>query len=88
MALIERGIDVSEIYSKREIKFRFPWLKLGIIFTGFSFGLLVAFFLVEILIKRINLGYSIAEGPLIFGVTSLFTSISIIIAYFADKSKS
>ena len=31
MALIESGKDVSEIYSKQEIKFKFPWLKLGII---------------------------------------------------------
>ncbi|MCK4920726.1 MAG: hypothetical protein KAS71_06755, partial [Bacteroidales bacterium] len=27
MALIEKGADVSEIYSKQEVTFRFPWLK-------------------------------------------------------------
>ena len=85
MALIESGKDVSEIYAKRKIEFQFPWLKLGIIFTGFSFGLLTAFFLVEILIKELDLGYRIDEEPLIFGITFLFTAISIIIAYFADK---
>jgi len=87
MALIESGKDVSEIYSKKEIKFRFPWLKIGIIFTGFSFGFLTAFFFVEILIKELDLGYRIQEEPLIFGITFLFTAISIIVAYFADKPK-
>ena len=34
MALIEKGADVSDIYSKQEVTFRFPWLKIGIIITS------------------------------------------------------
>lgn len=85
MSLIEGGKDVSEIYAKREINFRFPWLKLGIILTGFSFGFLVAFFPLEILLSNIHL--VIDKEPVAFGVVSLFTAISIIIAYFVDKPK-
>ena len=87
MALIESGKDVSEIYSKQEIKFKFPWLKLGIILTGFSFGMLVAFFVIEIVIKNLRLEYRIQEEPLVIGIVTLFTAISIIVAYFADKPK-
>jgi hypothetical protein len=71
MSLIESGKDVSEIYQKRETKF--PWLKVGIIFTGFSLGWLV------------SLTYN--NIPVIMGVIFLFTAISIIIAYFIDKPK-
>lgn len=85
MALIESGKDVSEIYSKQEIRFRFPWLKLGIILTGFSFGFLVAFFPVEIMLSKMNL--VIDKEPLAFGVVSIFTAISIIVAYYLDKPK-
>lgn len=87
MALIGSGKDVSEIYAKREIRFQFPWLKLGIILTGFSFGLLSAFLLLEIGINELDLDYKVHEEPLAFGIVSLFTAISIIVAYFADKPK-
>ena len=68
MALIESGKDVSEIYSKQEIKLRFPWLKLGIIGTGMAFGFLVAFFILEIGLKELQLGYRVDEEPLAFGI--------------------
>lgn len=85
MALIERDKDVSQIYvrPKREIRFYFPWLKLGIILTGFSLGWLVAFGVVEFGIDK----REIQEEPLIFGVIFLFTAISIIVAYFVDRPK-
>ncbi len=85
MALIEGGKDVSEIYSKQKIEFRFPWLKLGIILTGFSFGFLVAFFPLEVLLSEIHV--RVEKEPLAFGVVLLFTAISIIVAYFVDKPK-
>ena len=87
MSLIERGKDVSEIYSKREIKFNFPWLKLGIILTGFSFGWLVAFISTEILFTRNGFGHRVDGTPLIMGIIFLFTAVSIIVAYFVDKPK-
>ena len=87
MLLIEKGKDVSEIYSKREIKFRFPWLKLGIILTGFSFGWLVAFISVFIFMKEFLNGSYIKNEPLILGIIFLFTAVSILVAYFADKPK-
>jgi len=87
MSLIEKGKDVSEIYANREIKFRFPWLKLGIIFTGFSFGWLIAFIVTEILFTNKIIGRSYDEAPFIMGIIFLFTAISIIIAYLVDKPK-
>ena len=87
MALIESGKDVSEIYAKREFKFRFPWLKLGVILTGFSFGWLVAFISVEIFLKEFLRGAEIQDGPLIIGIILVFTAISILVAYFVDKPK-
>ena len=87
MLLIEKGKDVSEIYVKREFKFRFPWLKLGVILTGFSFGWLVAFIFVEIVKEELRLDYSFHDEPLILGIIFLFTAISILVAYFVDKPK-
>ena len=87
MSLIERGKDVSEIYSKREIKFNFPWLKLGIITTGFSFGWLVAFIVTELLFTSKIFGHRFDNTPLIMGIIFFFTAISIIVAYLVDKPK-
>lgn len=85
MALIESGKDVSEIYSKQEIKLRFPWLKLGIIGTGLSFGFLVAFFILEITVENLWPGRRIEKEPFVFGIIGIFTGLAIIIAYYADK---
>ena len=87
MALIESGKDVSEIYAKQEIKFRFPWLKLGIILTGGAFGFLISFLTMQAVYDSLFSSSYIDEGPYVFGVTLLFTAISIIVAYFIDKPK-
>ncbi|HYQ55962.1 MAG TPA: DUF6249 domain-containing protein [Draconibacterium sp.] len=87
MALIESGKDVSEIYSKQKSTFRFPWLKLGVIMTGISFGFLLSFFVTTILFKNWPELRGYESATFIFGITFLFAAISIIIAYFIDKPK-
>jgi hypothetical protein len=89
MALIEKDKDVSEIYAKRKVNLGFPWLKIGIISTGFSIGWLVALFITELIpVKRTAEGYyipTIDDETLAFGIVLLFTSVSILVAYFVDK---
>jgi NhaP-type Na+/H+ or K+/H+ antiporter len=89
MALIEKDKDVSEIYArpKTNFSFRFPWLKIGIILTGFSIGWMVAILILELVIKQPEGNYRIAAEPFILGIIFLFTSVSILVAYFADKPK-
>jgi len=85
MALIEKGADVSDIYSKQEVTFRFPWLKFGIIFTGIGIGVSLVV-LLHIMMPHIEL---LQDGlivfMIIFGV--LFGGIAMIIAHFADKPR-
>jgi hypothetical protein len=89
MALIEKDKDVSEIYAKRKVNLGFPWLKIGIISTGFSIGWLVALFLTSLIpVERTAEGFyrqTIDEEPLAIGIVFLFTSISILVAYFVDR---
>ncbi len=89
MALIEKDKDVSEIFArpKTNFSFRIPWLKIGIITTGFSIGWLVALFFQEVFLKQANGNSSIHPEPVIMGIIFLFTSVSILVAYFADKPK-
>jgi hypothetical protein len=90
MALIEKDKDVSEFYTRRktDYSFHFPWLKIGIISTGFSIGWLVAILIQELIIRQSDGSYSINSGAVIMGIIFLFTSVSILVAYFADKPKS
>lgn len=86
MALIKRDKDVSEIYSKYKI----PWLKLGIILAGASLGYLASTILMNAdkgIVNSIVTLRNIVDS-FVFGVTLLFTSVSILIAYFVDKPKS
>ncbi len=89
MALIEKDKDVSEIYARPKTKsgFHFPWLKVGIITTGFSIGWMVAILILELGMKLPDGNYTIGPEPFILGILFLSTSVSILIAYFADKPK-
>jgi NhaP-type Na+/H+ or K+/H+ antiporter len=89
MALIEKDKDVSEIYARPKSKsgFHFPWLKIGIITTGFSIGWITAILIFELGLKHPDGSYMIDAEAFILGIIFLFTSVSILVAYFADKPK-
>lgn len=79
LALIEKGVDVSEFYTKSDLKFRFPWLKIGIIVTGISIGFALGLFIIA------DPNFSFEEGPVVLATSFFFGGVSIIIAYFVDK---
>ncbi len=85
MALIERDKDVSEIYSKQEFKFRFPWLKLGLMITGIGLGIgIVTIFLIDGL-DKIRIGYF--DALLIFTSAMFFGGLGLVLGYFLEKPK-
>ncbi len=88
MALIEKGIDVSEIYSKREIKFRFPWLKIGLLFIGIGLGV-GGFFVLDSFVPAIH--KIMMSGPVgivvPIAIMMVFGGIGVIIGYYLDKPK-
>ena len=87
MALIERDKEISGLYTRKKMSFSFPWLKTGIITTGFSVGWLVAILVQELIIRQPDGSHSINSGAVIMGIIFLFTSVSILVAYFVDKPK-
>lgn len=88
MALIEGGKDVSEIFSRQEIKFRFPWLKLGMLFTGVGFGLgLVMLFAAIYPGFRGSINGNQTGPFLIIASMMLFGGLGVVIGYYLDKPK-
>ena len=83
MALIEKGADVSEIYSKQEVTFRFPWLKIGLVITGISIGITLVF-VIYILFPN-NTTYEDGLGPLTIISGCLFGGIAMIISHFVGR---
>jgi hypothetical protein len=87
MALIESGKDVSEIYKKQEIKFRFPWLKLGLMVIGIGFGLGLFFTIYSLNadffreVKRDLPEMFLAANMLVFG------GIGLVVGYYLEKRK-
>ena len=67
MALIEKGIDISEIYQKKD--YRNATLKSGMFLVGVALGLFVGYFLAEI--SSINVVVSYFSMILLFGGASL-----------------
>ena len=85
MALIERDKDVSEIYAKREFRFRFPWLKLGMLITGVGFGLtLTSLMMMNPTLEQV---VNRTDGLVIAASIILFGGISMVIAHYIDKPK-
>jgi hypothetical protein len=82
MALIERNVDLNELFKVRER--RIPWLKLGIVIMGVGFG-----FCIPIVFSRsigiINFG---AEMEImLFGFMLFFGGLGAVIGHFIDKPK-
>ena len=87
MALIERDKDVSDFYTRKKNNFSFPWLKIGVIATGFSIGWIIALVVSEVSLRKYDGSYYIQPEPVILGILFFFTSVSILVAYFVDKPK-
>ena len=82
MALIERDKDVSEIYSKQEFKFRFPWLKLGMMISGIGFGIGLS-----IAIVANTVVFRSYDEPLIATFAMFFGGLGLVFGYFLEKPK-
>ncbi len=87
MSLIERDKDLSEFYTRKKTNFSFPWLKIGIIATGFSIGWIIAVLISEMGLRNSDGTYLFQPEPVVLGILFLFTSVSILVAYFVDKPK-
>ena len=87
MALIESGKDVSEIYSKQEIRIKIPWLKIGLLIAGIGLGLglfIVFFSFIPAFHEAMNgeIGQFFIIANMMF-----FGGIGLIIGYYLDKPK-
>lgn len=87
MALIERDKNFSDYSISKKSSFSFPWLKIGIIATGFSIGWIIAVLVSELGLRNADGSYLFQPEPVVLGILFLFTSVSILIAYFVDKPK-
>ena len=67
MALIDKGVDLSEIYQKKD--YRNATLKGGMFLVGIALGLFIGYFMTEI--TNINLVVSYFSMILLFGGASL-----------------
>lgn len=82
MALIEKNADVSEIFKVREFRFRFPWLKLGMIIIGIGVGFSATILLTTTIDDLKSLGDETAAALIL-----LFGGVGAVIAHYIDKPK-
>lgn len=82
LMLIEKGIDLSVLSKKDNQRTGFPWLKVGIVITSISVGLLVSAFLTATPYFE-----KVAAGQLPLILILLFGGIGMILAYIIDKPK-
>jgi hypothetical protein len=82
--LIEKGIDLSALpkNDSQGMIYHFPWLKIGIVITSISIGLLVGAFLFTTPYFE-----QVASGQLPLILIFLFGGIGMILAYVIDKPK-
>lgn len=86
MALIEKGVDVSEVYKRREISFNFPWLRLGMLTLGIGLGIFFAY-LYTVLISQRFPGHNHEFGEMILTWAILiFGGLGIIVGNILEKS--
>jgi hypothetical protein len=87
MALVEKGVDVSEIFKSRDFSFKIPWLRLGMLAIGVGFGILVGY-LVIVLVPQKFAGNNQQFISLILMFSLLiFGGVGIILGNFIEKSR-
>ena len=80
MILIEKGLDIKDLNLLNEKRYKFPWLKIGIVITSASIGLAFGMFWLR------KLGVNGPEGiPMV--MMMLFTGIGMIIAHFIRRTE-
>lgn len=77
MALIEKGVDISEIYKKRQNNFKFPWISISLLIVGIGGGIIMAVFFLsdppfDIRNDIDDEGFVISSFLLLFGGAGLF----------------
>jgi len=87
LSLIDIGADASNFYAKREKKrnFCFPWLKIGLLFTGLSIGLAGGLIIISVPVMNEMLD-KVAPG-VVFGLMFLFGGLAMILAHFTDRKR-
>ena len=83
LLLIEKGENPDQFIERKERKFSFPWLKLGVLVLGLSIGLGVIT-LVEFIANSPRL---INSSPFPLFVMGVFGGISLIIAHYIEKNQ-
>jgi hypothetical protein len=87
MALIEKGIDVSEIYKSRDITFKFPWLRLGILVLAIGLGVCFGYLFATQPPHPFNNQTTYNDGPIILTFSVLvFGGLGIIIGNIIERS--
>jgi hypothetical protein len=87
MALIEKGIDVSEIYKSRDITFKFPWLRLGILVLAIGLGVGFGYLFAIQPPPPFNNQTTYNDGPVILTFSILvFGGLGIIIGNIIERS--
>ena len=85
LALIEKNENASEIFKVREVKFHFPWLKLGMIVAGVGLGIRIA--VVGTLITNIRDSGVNTLNILTIGLMLCFGGLGAVVAHFIEKPK-
>lgn len=82
MSLIEKGVDVSEIFKKRD-RVLIPWYMIGFLLLGIGFGTIVAI-----------IGYNLCEDIInsyeqimVIGCMLIFGALGIILGHHLEQKK-
>jgi hypothetical protein len=87
MALIEKGVDVTEIFKSRDFSFKFPWLRLGMLALGIGSGAFFGYlFIVLAPLKFRGNNHEYEEFILIFSLL-IFGGLGIIIGNILERSR-
>jgi len=87
MALIEKGVDISEIFKPREFSFKFPWLRLALLLIGIGVGILFTFLLITFGTPNLTgLRHQYDQMILVFSLL-IFGGLGIILGNLFEKQR-
>ncbi len=87
MALIEKGVDVSEIFKPREFNFKFPWLRLAVLVIGIGTGILFTYLFIAFISPNLTGPRHQFDSMILIFSLLIFGGISIIIGNYLERQR-
>jgi hypothetical protein len=86
MALIEKGVDISEIFKNRDFSFKFPWFRIGILALWIGLGVCFTYLFIVLAPPTFTGNNHVYDEIILLISLLIFGGLGIILGHILERS--